>query len=197
MHKKRFSVFDGLLSRNAVLAEGMVIAPVVVCCNTLPNALIISLAFALLTFFTVLLGSFYPKKLVYAVRVSLYALTSAVLFLPVYMLCLYLQPQLSGTELFRMYLPLLAVNSFVVLHSELYFYRLRRSVMCGALFFHILGFCLTAAAVGAIREILAYGTICGHVVDMPLLLQGTAAPWAGFILLGLLCALHRKLFPKK
>ncbi|MBQ7003833.1 MAG: electron transport complex subunit E [Oscillospiraceae bacterium] len=194
---KRFSVFEGLLGRNAVLAQGMVIAPIVVCCTTLPRALIVCLAFALLTFSTVLIGSFYPRRLFYAVRVVLYAVTSAVLFVPVNMLCLYLEPQLSGSELFRIYLPLLAVNSFVVLHSELYFYRRRRTVMCAALFFHILGFCLTAACVGVVREILAYGTICGHVVDMPLLLQGTAAPWAGFILLGLFCALHRRLFPNK
>lgn len=197
MKNKRFSVFDGLLRRNAVLAEGMVIAPIAVCCNTLMHALMLSLAFACITFLTVCIASFYPKKLMYAVRIILYALTAAVLFIPVYMLCWYLEPQLAGSELLRFYLPLLAVNSFVVLHSELYFYRLRRSIMCAALFFHILGFCLTAIAVGAVREILAFGTICGHAVDMPLLLQGTAAPWAGFIVLGVLCALHRKLFPKK
>ncbi len=69
--------------------------------------------------------------------------------------------------------------------------------MLPVLFFHIAGFCLTALLAGLVREILAYGTICGRAVDMRLLLQGFSAPWAGFILLGVLCALHRKIFPKK
>ncbi len=190
--KPRFSVFDGMLRRSAVLAEGMVIAPIVVCCDTLPKALILSLAFACITFLTVGIASFYPRKLAYAIKIVLYALTAALVYIPTAMLCDYLQYASIG-----MYLSLLAVNSFIVLHSELFFYQLRRRVMFPTLFFHIAGFCLTAILVGTFREILAYGTICGRVVAMPLLLQGFSAPWAGFILLGVLCALHRKIFPKK
>lgn len=192
MNQPRFSVLDGLLRRNAVLAEGMVIAPLVVCCNTLPRALILSLAFACITFLTVGISAFFPKKLPYALRIVFYALTASLIYIPVGMLCEFLNYASIG-----IYLPLLAVNSFIVLHSELYFHKLRKRVMFPALFFHIAGFCLTAILVGTIREILAYGTICGRAVDMPLLLQGFSAPWAGFILLGVLCALHRKIFPKK
>ncbi len=192
MKKRKFSVFDGLFSRNAVLAEGMVIAPIVVCCDTLPKALILSLAFACITFLTMAVASLYPKRLAYAVKIVLYAITAAVVYIPVAMLCDFLNYADIG-----IYLPLLAVNSFIVLHSELYFRRFRKRVMFPVLVFHIAGFCVTAAAVGLVREILAYGTICGRVVDMPLLMQGFSAPWAGFILLGVLCALHRKLFPKK
>lgn len=192
MKKTKFSVFDGLLRKNAVLAEGMVIAPIAVCCDTLPKALILSLAFACITFLTISVASFYPKKLPYAVRIVLYVLTAALVYVPVSLLCEYLNYASIG-----IYLPLLAVNSMIVLHSELYFYKLRRRIMIPALFFHIAGFCMTAIFVGLVREILAYGTICGRAVDMPLLLQGFSAPWAGFILLGVLCALHRKIFPKK
>lgn len=198
MNKTRFSVFDGMFRKNAVLAEGMVIAPIVVCCDTLPNAVMLSLVFACITFLTVLLASFYPKKLPYACRIVLYALTASLLYIPVAFLCNFLNLSAgSNAAELAMYVPLLTVNSFIVLHSELYFCRLRRRVMLPVLFFHIAGFCLTAAAVGLIREILAYGTIWGRAVDMPLLLHGFSAPWAGFILLGLLCALHRKCFPRK
>ncbi len=190
--KSRFSVLDGALRKNAVLAEGMVIAPIVVCCNTLPKALILSLMFACITLLTVLISSFYPKKLPFAVKVVLYALTGALVCAPVSLLYTYLNYASIG-----IYFPLLAVNSMIVLHSELYFFRLRRRVMLPALLFHIAGFCLTAILVGLVREILAYGTICGRAVDMPLLLQGFSAPWAGFILLGVLCALHRNIFPKE
>lgn len=209
MRPGTFSVTDGLFRRNAVLSEGMVIAPIVVCCDTLHKALLLSLAFAVITAVSVFVGSFYPKKLPYAVRIMLYALTAAVVYIPAVLLCEYISPetyaalrsmQMPGTDLTGnafLYLPLLTVNSFIVLHSELYFYRLRRTLMAGALLFHIAGFCLTACLTGCIREVLAYGSLFGHAVDMPLLLRGFSAPWGGFILLGVLCALHRALFAQK
>lgn len=192
MKQNKFSAIDGLFRRNAVLAEGMVIAPIVVCCDTLPKALILSLAFACITFLSVSIASFFPKSIPYALRIILYAITSSLIYIPVTMLCSYLNFAVIG-----MYLPLLTVNSFVVLHSELYFYKLQKRLLLPALFLHIAGFCLTAVIIGLVREILAYGTICGRVVDVPVLMQGLSAPWAGFILLGILCAVHRKFFPKK
>ncbi len=195
MKTQRFSVFDGLFRRNAVLAEGMVIAPIVVCCSTLRNALMLSLAFACITFLTVCIGAFYPKRLPYALKITLYALTACVCYLPAVMLCRHLDPQ--ATAAIGIYLPLLTVNSFIVLHSQLHFYPLRKRVMLPVLLFHIAGFAAAAVIVGVIRELVAFGTVYGHVVDMPLLMQGFSAPWAGFILLGLLCALHRAIFPQK
>lgn len=192
MKQNKFSAIDGLFRRNAVLAEGMVIAPIVGCCDTLPKALILSLAFACITFLSVSIASFFPKSIPYALRIILYAITSSLIYIPVAMLCSYLNFAVIG-----MYLPLLTVNSFVVLHSELYFYKLQKRLLLPALFLHIAGFCLTAVIIGLVREILAYGTICGRVVDVPVLMQGLSAPWAGFILLGILCAVHRKFFPKK
>lgn len=195
MKKPHFSVFDGLTRRNAVLAEGMVIAPIVVCCITLRHSLLLSLAFACITLPTVLIGSFYPNKMPYAVKVVLYALTACLCYLPAAMLCRHCFP--AEFDAMGMYLPLLTVNSFIVLHSQLHFYPLRRRVMVPVLVFHIAGFCAAALIVGVIRELIAFGTIYGRVVDMPLLMQGFAAPWAGFVLLGVLCALHRVIFPKK
>ncbi len=199
---------DGFLRRNAVLSLGMVIAPIVVCCDTLPKAVLLSLAFSCITITTVFIGSFYPRRLVYAVRVVLYALTAAVVFIPTSLLCEYFSPSIyaaleqtlipgSMDMAGVMYLPLLSVNSFIVLHSELYFYRQKKGQMFISLVSHTAGFCLAACLMGCIREILAYGSIWGHVVDMPLLMQGFSAPWGGFIVLGILCALHRVIFPKK
>ena len=208
MKQPEFSIMDGLLRKNAVLAEGMVIAPVVICCDTLQRALVTSVCFAAITLPAVCIGSLYPKRLVYALRIILYALTAALLYFPASLLCQALLPdawqamasaELPGMlpESMLLFLPLLSVSSFVVLHSELYFYRLRRRVMLGAVVFHVAGFCLTACAVGFVRELLAHGSIFGHAADMPLLMEGLAAPWGGFLVLGLLCALHRIIFRRK
>lgn len=203
MTRARLSATDGLFRRNAVLSQGMVIAPIVVCCDTLPKALMLALAFALITGVTVLAGAFYPKRFPYAVRIMLYALTAAVVWIPVSLLCSRINPEVyaaletakfPGTDIYGntfFYLPLLTVNSFIVLHSELYFYRLRRGAMAVALFSHIAGFALTAATVGLLRELMAHGSIMGYAVSIPVLQKGLASPWGGFLILGALCALHR------
>ena len=201
---------DGLFRHNAVLSEGMVIAPLVVCCDTMRKSLLLSLGFAVITILTVLIGSFYPKRLPYAVRIILYALTASALYIPAALLCEYISPStyaaLSSMQLpgmgtvpgaAFMYLPLLSVNSFIVLHSELHFYHFKRTAMLGVLIAHAAGFALTACLLGAIREILAYGSIFGYAVDMPLVMKGLGTPWGGFVLLGLLAGIHRYLFRKK
>lgn len=204
MNRNKLPLTDGFLHKNTVLSEGMVIAPIVVCCDTVLKALLLSLAFACITILTVLIGSFYPRRFPYAIRIILYAITAAALFIPTALLCEYISPSVyaalgsmpmpgtdTPTEAAAMYLPLLSVNSFIVLHSELHFYHMRRPVMLASLLSHTAGFCLTACLCGMVREILAHGSIAGHVVDMPLLMRGFAAPWGGFIILGVLCALYR------
>lgn len=195
MKKKGFSIFDGLLSRNAVLSEGMVIAPIVVCCDTLYKALMLCLAFSSITLLTVFTCSLYRRNTVYAVNIICYAVTASIFYFPAAVLCSWADPQLAAS--LGIYLPLLVFNSFIVLHTELHFFTVRKRVMVPMVFFHVLGFCLTAVLIGAVREILAYGTLCDQVVSMPLVLRGLRAPWAGFILLGIFSALHRKLFPKE
>lgn len=201
---------DGLFRHNSVLSEGMVIAPIVVCCDTLRKSLLLSLAFGIITVLTVTVGSFYPRKLPYAFRIILYALTASVIYIPTALLCEFVSPPtyaaltsmtlpgagtVSGAAF--LYLPLLSVNSFIVLHSELHFYHYKRGRMLGVLLAHAAGFTLTACLVGLIREILGCGTILGYAVDMPLVMSGLCAPWGGFILVGILAAAHRHLFRKK
>ena len=208
--ENRHSLSDGFLRRNAVLSKGMVIAPIVACCDTVQKALMLSLVFAIVTVMTVTIGSFYPKRLVYAVRVMLYALTASALFIPTALLCEYVSPSIYGSlssmllpgqgvvpGAAAMYLPLLSVNSFIVLHSELHFYHMRRPVMLASLAAHTAGFGAAACACAAVRELLAHGSILGHVADIPLIMRGVAAPWGGFVVLGAFCALHRVLFRKK
>ncbi len=208
--KSQVEYKDGLFRHNSVLYEGMVIAPIVVCCDTLRKALILSLAFVLITVTSVLIGSLYPRRFPYAVRIILYALTASAIYIPTALLCEYISPStyaaltnmvLPGQGLVTgaafLYLPLLSVNSFVVLHSELHFYRYPRKQMLGVLLAHAAGFSLVACLASFLREIAAHGTVLGFAVDMPLVMSGIAAPWGGFILIGILSALHRRAFRSK
>ena len=82
---KRNSVFDGLLNDNTVLSSLMVISPVIMCGDTVRNAIAVIYAFSAITFFSVVIGSFVPRKLPYAIRVIIYTLISSLVFVPVKM----------------------------------------------------------------------------------------------------------------
>lgn len=58
---------------------------------------------------------------------------------------------------------------------------------------YIVGFDLAALAFGFIREFVAMGMVGGQMVGIPLTFPGLALPFGGFILLGLLSALYRKI----
>lgn len=61
-------IYNSMVRNNLVLVLGTAIAPVIVVANTLKNAAILALTFSVITFFTMLLSSFIPQKLVYTVR---------------------------------------------------------------------------------------------------------------------------------
>lgn len=67
-HRQGFRDYDNILTRNTVLVQGLCIAPVVVAATTLKNACLLGLAFAAITFVSVVLLSFLPKKTPFTLR---------------------------------------------------------------------------------------------------------------------------------
>lgn len=191
MSKNRNTVFDGLLRENTVLSSLMVISPVIICGDTLRNAAALIYAFSAITFFTVFISSFIPSKLPYAIKIVLYAVIGALVYIPV---------KIAAQEFFvgiaertGIYFPLLAVNSLIVFQTEAKFRNMKKLSMLGSLVFHILGFDAVMLVTAVIRELLAYGTINNRVVDADILIGGLGLPFGGFIFLGLLCGLYRKI----
>lgn len=186
---KRNSVLDGLLGNNTVLSSLMVISPIIVCGDTVLNAAAIIYAFSCITLLSVLIGSFVPKKLPYAVKITIYAVISSLVYIPVH----YAAREFFPTIIPRIgiYFMLLAVNSLITVQTETLFYRMSRGKMAASLVFCILGFDVVILIIGAVRELLSYGTFCGRVVDASLLISGLGTPFGGFILLGLFCGLYR------
>lgn len=189
MNNKKTAVFDGLLGDNTVLSSLMVISPVIMCGNTLKNAVALIYAFSAITFFSVFIGSFVPKKLPYAAKIIICAVISSVVYIPVRTVASVFFPDVISAV--GIYFPLLAVNSLIVVQSVTKFYRMRRGVMTGALVFYILGFDAVMIVIAFIRELFAFGTINGKLVDADTLISGLGLPFGGFILLGLMCGLYR------
>lgn len=181
----------GLLGDNTVLSALMVISPVIMCGDSLRNAFSLIYAFSLITFFSVVISSFVPKKLPYAVKIIIYAVIASLVYIPVKLLAGEIYP--DSIERVGIYYPLLAVNSLIVFRTESKFFAMKKMRMIGSLVFYILGFDAVMLVTGFIRELLAYGTINSRIVDINTLIGGLAQPFGGFIFLGLMCGLYRKI----
>ncbi len=191
MNENRKSVFDGLLKDNTVLSSLMLVSPVIICGDTLRNALALIYAFSAITFFTVMVSSFVSLKFPYTVRIICYAVIASLVYIPVRIAA---QEFFSGVvERTGIYFPLIAVNSIIVFQIEAKFRSMKKIRMLSSLVFYILGFDAVMLITAVIRELLAYGTINNRVVDAEILVSGLGLPFGGFIFLGLFCGLYRKI----
>lgn len=190
---KKLHVSDGFICRNTVLSQLAVISPVIICGNTVMNALALIYAFSAITFLAMAAGSFTPKKLPYGIRIIIYALLGALAYIPVKAAADEFFPDVI--ERTGVYFMLIAVNSLITVHSERIFYRFTKGKMLVSLICHILGFDVVMLIISAIREILAYGTICGRIVDADILISGAGMPFGGFIILGIMCGIYRAIVP--
>ena len=188
MNNRKSTVFGGILGENIVLSSLMVISPVIICGNTLKNAEALIYAFNSITFLSVLVSSFVPRKLPYALKVIIYALISSIVYIPVRMAANEFFPD-SITRI-GIYYPLLAVNSLIVFQSEAKLFRMKRGKMIASLFFYILGFDAVMLITGFIRELFAFGTINGKIVDIDTTISGLSQPFGGFIFLGIMCGVY-------
>lgn len=185
-HKLKIDRFDGLLLNNTVLERGLVIAPVIVGANSMKNALILGISFAVITFLTVLLSSFVPKRLPYTVRVILYTIVASLIFIPTARILDGVFPD----SIFKVgiFLPLLVTNSLIVTKIETRFLKEGKLSMVLDLFCHVAGFFLVIVLVGAVREIFGNGTFMGKPFWFESKFEALLLPFGGFVLVAFLSA---------
>lgn len=191
MTKYRDHSLDGIYRDNTVLSSFMVISPVIICGDTLKSAEALIYAFSAITLISVLVSSFVPKKLPYAVKIIVYALISSLVYIPVRLAAEGFYPE--SIDRIGIYYPLLAVNSLIVFQTEAKFFRMKKPKMIMSLLSYIIGFDAVMLITAVIRELFAYGTINSKMTDVNILISGLAQPFGGFIFLGLFCGIYRKL----
>lgn len=188
---RKNSVTEGLWHDNTVLSAFMVISPVIICGDTLRNAMALIYAFSAITFASVLISSFVPKRLPYAAKIMIYAIIASIVYIPAKLAAQEFFP--GVVERIGIYFPLLAVNSLIVFQTEARFFRMKKAKMLLSLIFYILGFDVVMIITAFLRELFAYGTINSRIVDLNTLISGLGLPFGGFIFLGLLSGLFRKI----
>lgn len=179
---------DGLFRQNIVLMSGLVTAPIVVAATTFERALVLTLSFLMISYSTILICRFVPRRIVYTVRIILYAAVAAVMYIPTALLLGALFPETSATV--SIYIEIIVVNSLILAKTESRFYLMPYGEMAVDALIYVLGYAIAAFAVGIIRELLAFGSLFGLRVCDPLM-PAAKTPFFGFLLLGILAAVCR------
>ncbi len=180
---------EGMLTRNPLFASGVIIAPAAAACTDFYSAAILSAVFTAVTFVTVAICRFVPRKIVYTVRIILYTLVASLVYVPIHLF-------FTSGDLAEMYYavgiyaPLLITNSLITLRTETKFYRLSTSYMLKLAAFYVMGYDLALLSFGGIRGILTKGTVMGVKV-LPFSIPALSNLFGGFILLAVISALFR------
>ena len=171
-------LLDGLAKQNVVLMTGIVNAPVIIAATSFKKGVVIAIAFAIISFLTILTCSFIPKKIVYTLRVIIYALVGSVYYIPTVLLLEKIFP--LTVQLIGIYMPLIIANALIFSKTESRFYLESKQKMIIDVIMFITGFGVICVLTGGFREIICFGTLAGiKILDISI--SAFEAPFGGFI----------------
>jgi electron transport complex protein RnfE len=189
----RYQLSDGLIKQNIVLMSSTAVAPVAVCATNFENALAISVGFTMIAFLSVLLCRLIPKKIVYTIRITIYAVIAGLAFIPTYIALTHLY----GEEIVRglgVYLPILAVNPLILTKTETRFSLRPPHLMMLELSGYITGFNVVCLSIGILRDILTNRKIAGFELDAGFAIPALSTTFGGLIVVGVMAGLFRYLY---
>ena len=195
MNKVKGRPSDGLIRQNIVLMSGLLIGPVIAGAKDFESAAVISIVFSLITFFSVALCRFVPRRLVYTVRIIIYALVSAALYIPAYMACQYIAGENAMAKA-GIYLPVLVVNHVILSKTETRFFHLPYFQMLFEAFGYIAGFAAVCILTGTLRDILVNSAIGPVSVEVGFEVPALETTFGGFIIVGILAGICRAVYNK-
>lgn len=181
--------------RNPVFVQVIGICPVAAAAISLFNSLVLAGVFTVSLILCEILASLFMKKLPRWVRVGIYIILGSAVVFPAMMWLEKIDSPIFAS--LGIYLPLMAMSSFNVVHCEKY--AVKHSVKES--FFDAIassiGYSAVLIIVGFIREILGSGTVAG--IDIPAIkgLSGVLMPFCGLFIIGFLAAIHKAMVIKK
>ncbi|MCH5324468.1 MAG: NADH:ubiquinone oxidoreductase subunit RnfE [Eubacterium sp.] len=170
---------------------GIVTAPVVIAATNLKKGAVLAIAFTVISMLTIFFCSFVPKKIVYTLRVIMFALVGSIIYIPTVIMLENIFPR--TVELLGIYMPLLITNSLIFSKTESRFYLRKRGEMMIDVFFFTVGFGAVCTAVGALRELITVGSIGGTKLA-ELNVTAFEAPFGGFIMVGIMAGAFRAFY---
>lgn len=194
-NNSRVRLSDGIFKQNIVLMSGLFAGPVIGGATGLQQSLAVSFVFTLVTVISICLCRLLPKKIAFAVRIVLYSLIAAVVYIPVIMLTRMLFPEdiLNGI---RLYLAIIITNPLIMSKAESRFFLRSFPLMLKDTAGFVLGFDIACVLVGSIRDILTDNLLWNTIIPLPFQVPAMSSVYGGFIIVGLLAGLFRFLYRK-
>ena len=203
-------LWDRLWERNPSLVQMLGLCPLLAVTNTLVNGLALGIATLLALVVTCVTVSalryLIPREIQLSVIILVVASSVTVVDLGIKAYFYELSETLS------IFIPLIAVNCMIIARAEEFAARRRVVLAFVDSLATGLGFLTSLVALGAIREILGYGTLfrdavllfgeSGHGLEVPLIpdyagFHIATLPAGAFLLLGVLCAIRQALAIEK
>lgn len=171
---------DRLIRSEVILSEGLITAPLAAFADSVDTALLLSIAFCIITVCSVMLSALIPKGMPFSLRILFYSVIGAFVYIPAALAVTVLFPDIST----GIYLPLLASSLLITAERDRLF---RQKGAFGQLIGTVCSAVLVIIPFGCIRELLGAGTLHGTVLlaHPPLPVLQNAA--AGLVLLACLC----------
>ncbi len=177
----------GLLLRNAgifnpVLVQAVGLCPVVAMATTIKGAALLAVVAAIAITVSEVIASAFLKVIPRWVRTGIYIIIGCALVVPIMYLIEKVNPELFGT--LGIYLPVMAVNSLLVLRCERFAVRIKPLAALADGVTASAGYAAVLLLVGAIREIIGSGAIAGFKFWEGRTLTGLLLPFGGFLMIG-------------
>jgi len=184
---------DGLIRQNIVLMSGLLIGPVIAGAVDFESALAISFVFAFITFFSVALCRLVPRSMVYTVRIILYTIVSASLYIPAYLAC---QTIMGDEPIIKagIYLPILVTNHVILSKTETRFFHLPYISMLYEALGYIAGFAAVCLLTGILRDLFVNSAIGSLSVEVGFEIPALETTFGGFIIVGVLAGICRAVY---
>ena len=177
----------GLLLRNAaifnpVLVQAVGLCPVVAMATTLKGAALLSIVAAIAITLSEVIASAFLKVIPRWIRTGIYIVIGCALVIPIMYLIEKVNPELFGT--LGIYLPVMAVNSLLVLRCERFAVRIKPLAALADGATASAGYAAVLLLVGTIREIIGSGSIADFKFWEGRTLTGLLLPFGGFLMIG-------------
>ena len=181
---------DGLTRQNIVLMSGIAIGPVAVAANNFTNAFALAVGFTVIAFLSVCLCRLIPKKIVYTIRVIIYALIGGLSVIPAYLAvsAIFSADIAAGLGV---YLPIFAVNPLILTKTETRFSLRPPHLMVLELAGYVTGFNVVCMGVGIVRDLLVNGRIGNIELNLGFALPAASATFGGLVIIGIAAGMFR------
>lgn len=183
---------------NPVLVQAVGLCPVIAMATTLKGAALLALVATVTITLSEFIASAFLKVIPRWVRTGIYIIMGGGIVTPFMVLLERVNPELFGS--LGIYLPIMAVNSLLVLRCERFGVKLKPLAALTDGFTASVGYSAVLILVGILREFLGSGSIAGFKLFKNMAIPGLLLPFGGFLMIGFAAAALRAFisayFPK-